>query len=164
MKHIDAEKRKKKSTVAHKLQYTCDYMRNILLMLGIKSNCIYFHLYKYQIEDANTVVFIQQSILSFEGKRGLAKTSLIRDNHNRTRILGWIHGQNKLSSISCWYPNSAPRSQARDVMVSTAMVRRNEDDENRTNSREWATVCAHRNLRPARIGYQTDCNQTTLRL
>jgi len=39
-----------------------------------------------------------------------------------------------------------------------------EDDEDRTNSREWTAVCVHRNLQPARIGYQTDCNQTTLRL
>ena len=42
-------------------------------------------------------------------------------------------------------------------------ARGEKDDEVRTNSREWATVCAHRNLRPARIDHQTDCNQTTLR-
>ena len=42
-------------------------------------------------------------------------------------------------------------------------TRGEKDDEVRTNSREWATVCAHRNLRPARIDHQTDCNQTTLR-
>lgn len=49
-----------------------------------------------------------------------------------------------------------------DVMVS-AVERGGEDDEVRANSREWATVCAHRNLQPVRIDHQTDCNQTTLR-
>jgi len=50
-----------------------------------------------------------------------------------------------------------------DATVSTELVGK-EDDEDRTNSQEWTTVCVHRNLQPARIGYQTDCNQTTLRL
>ncbi|KYN10837.1 Nucleolysin TIA-1 isoform p40 [Trachymyrmex cornetzi] len=50
-----------------------------------------------------------------------------------------------------------------DATMSIELVEK-EDDEDRTNSREWTTVCAHRNLQPARIGYQTDCNQTTLRL
>lgn len=56
-----------------------------------------------------------------------------------------------------------PRSW-HDAIVSTELVGKEEDDEDRTNSREWTTVCAHRNFQPARIGYQTDCNQTTLRL
>lgn len=51
-----------------------------------------------------------------------------------------------------------PRSW-HDATVSTELVGKEEDDENRTNSREWTTVCTHRNLQPARIGYQTDCNQ-----
>jgi len=68
---------------------------------------------------------------------------------------------NKLFSISCWYPNSARFWH--NATVSTELVGK-EDDEDQTNSREWTTVCAHRNLQPARIGYQTDCNQTTLRL
>ncbi|EGI69039.1 hypothetical protein G5I_02207 [Acromyrmex echinatior] len=50
-----------------------------------------------------------------------------------------------------------------DATMSIELVEK-EDDEDRTNSREWTTVCAHRNLQLARIGYQTDCNQTTLRL
>lgn len=53
-------------------------------------------------------------------------------------------------SISCWFSNS-PKNPAQ---IDEQRGEAGEDDEVRTNSREWTTVCAHRNIRPARIDHQ----------